>query len=255
MKVLVIPDVHLKPYMFENASLLMKDGIADRAVCLMDIADDWNQQLNLDLYMKTYDAAIAFAKKFPETRWCYGNHDICYVWNMRETGYSFAASGIVNEKLRNLREALPDEKQLTFVHRIDRILFSHGGLSELFVRKFVQESEYSDVNRVLEKVNALGCDELWCDDSPLWLRPQYGRRRMYEPGNILQVVGHTPVEVIRKNRNIISCDVFSTYRDGESIGTSEFLLIDTVTGDFQGIPRSIVTSSETDSELKRDYEK
>ena len=43
MKVLVIPDVHLKPKMFYRASAIMHQGIADRAVCLMDIADDWGQ--------------------------------------------------------------------------------------------------------------------------------------------------------------------------------------------------------------------
>lgn len=40
MKVLVIPDVHLKLWMFQRASELMKETGADRAVCLMDIADD-----------------------------------------------------------------------------------------------------------------------------------------------------------------------------------------------------------------------
>ena len=59
MKVLVIPDVHLKPWMFHRASELMKETKSDRAVCLMDIADDWRQQFNLDLYEQTYDAAIA----------------------------------------------------------------------------------------------------------------------------------------------------------------------------------------------------
>ena len=44
MKVLVIPDVHLKPWIFSQAVKLMKDGAADRAVCLMDIADDWNKE-------------------------------------------------------------------------------------------------------------------------------------------------------------------------------------------------------------------
>ena len=53
MKVLVIPDVHLKPWMFQRASELMKEIKADRAVCLMDIADDWRQQFNLDLYIQT----------------------------------------------------------------------------------------------------------------------------------------------------------------------------------------------------------
>ena len=39
MKVLVIPDVHLKPVMFQQATVLMKRGIAERAVCLMDIPE------------------------------------------------------------------------------------------------------------------------------------------------------------------------------------------------------------------------
>lgn len=112
MKVLVIPDVHLKPWMFKRASELMKENQADRAVCLMDIADDWRQQFNLNLYEETYDAAIAFAREYPETLWCYGNHDLCYLWNQRETGYSKIAPRTVCEKLRVLRESLPDEHQL-----------------------------------------------------------------------------------------------------------------------------------------------
>ena len=67
MKVLVIPDVHLKPWMFDRASKMMKAGKADRAVCLMDIPDDWNQELNLDLYMQTYDRAIRFEREYPDT--------------------------------------------------------------------------------------------------------------------------------------------------------------------------------------------
>lgn len=47
MKVLVIPDVYLKPWMFARASELMQKENVEQAVCLMDIADDWNQQYNL----------------------------------------------------------------------------------------------------------------------------------------------------------------------------------------------------------------
>ena len=128
MKVLVIPDVHLKPWMFQRASELLREGRAERAVCLMDIADDWQQQFNLDLYAQTYGAAIAFAKDHPDTLWCYGNHDLCYQWNQRETGYSKVAPWLVCEKLRILRETLPDEGQLAYLHRVDNVLFSHGGL-------------------------------------------------------------------------------------------------------------------------------
>ena len=52
MKVLVIPDVHLKPWIFSQAGKLMKDGAADRAVCLMDIADDWNKEYDLTEYFE-----------------------------------------------------------------------------------------------------------------------------------------------------------------------------------------------------------
>ena len=50
MKVLVIPDVHLKPFMFQQAAALMRQGIAERAVCLMDIPDDWNKEYDCQLY-------------------------------------------------------------------------------------------------------------------------------------------------------------------------------------------------------------
>lgn len=78
MKVLIIPDVHLKPFMFKQAAELMERGIAKRAVCLMDIPDDWDKQFDISLYEQTYDAAISFAKKYPDTAWCYGNHDLSY---------------------------------------------------------------------------------------------------------------------------------------------------------------------------------
>ena len=98
MKVLVIPDVHLKPFMFQQAATLMKQGIADRAVCLMDIPDDWNKEYDCQLYEETYDKAIHFAEQFPETLWCYGNHDLSYLWHQMESGYSTKASYLVQKK-------------------------------------------------------------------------------------------------------------------------------------------------------------
>ena len=53
MKALVIPDVHLKPYMFKEAAEWMRKGVADRAVCLMDIPDDWNREYDIELYAQT----------------------------------------------------------------------------------------------------------------------------------------------------------------------------------------------------------
>ena len=235
MKVLVIPDVHLKPWMFEQAAMLMKKGTADLALCLMDIADDWKQQYNLDLYEQSYDAAISFAEGFPDTLWCYGNHDICYEWNQRETGYSPIGARLVCEKLRKLREAVPNEKQVAFIHRIDNVLFMHGGLRDGYVRHYVPSEDYDDIDAVVRTINGFGYTELWHDLSPLWLRPQYNKYRMYKSDTLLQVVGHTPLKAIQRTGNVISCDVFSTDSDRKPVGTEEYLVLDTETWEYQTV--------------------
>lgn len=57
---------------------------------------------------------------------------------------------------------------------------------------------------------------------------------MYEDEKILQVVGHTPVKEIYREGNVISCDVFLTYRDGRAIGTEEFAVVDTESWEYGG---------------------
>ena len=128
MKVLVIPDVHLKPWMFEQAAVLMRAKQADRAVCLMDIPDDWDREYDIALYEETYDEAIRFALEFPDTAWCYGNHDLSYFWHCLESGYSSMASATVQRKLLELRRTVPEDHPVQFVQKIDNVLFSHGGV-------------------------------------------------------------------------------------------------------------------------------
>jgi len=108
MKILVIPDVHLKPWLFDWAENILKAGQADNAVCLMDMPDDWNQEFWVDKYRETFDRAIRLAKDFPETLWCYGNHEISYVWAKLETGYSPYAENVVISKLEELKNSLGD---------------------------------------------------------------------------------------------------------------------------------------------------
>lgn len=235
MKALVIPDVHLKPWIFQRASELMQAIEVNKAVCLMDIADDFGQQFNIDLYIQTYDAAIRFAKKNPDTLWCYGNHDLCYLWNQRETGHSIMAASTVCKKLKELKGILHDERQIAYIHRIDNVIFSHGGLSDYFVREYIPSRKYDDIDSVAKTINALGCMEMWTNESPIWHRPQYGSGKMYKPRKLLQVVGHTPMREITRNRNLISCDVFSTNPDGRPYGTQEFLYLDTETWEYTGV--------------------
>lgn len=235
MKILVIPDIHLKPWMFDRAAELMNSGIAEKSVCLMDIPDDWGHGYDLDLYIKTFDKAIDYAKRFPETMWCYGNHDLSYIWMQTESGFSSFAMPTASSKLAALRNALVDDGLLAYIHRIDNVLFVHGGLTHAFVKFYASDIKYEDADAILERINNLGFPEMWDDASPIWYRPQYYNEKMYRATDMLQVVGHTPVMAIDRMENVLSCDLFSTYRNGEPIGTQEFLLIDTDSWEYRGI--------------------
>ncbi len=74
-KVFVVPDVHLKPWMFEEADNLLKSVRHDRVVLLGDLVDDWFCEKEYDLYTET----IRKAKKFMlqhNSLLCYDNHDL-----------------------------------------------------------------------------------------------------------------------------------------------------------------------------------
>ncbi|MBO7335089.1 MAG: metallophosphoesterase [Lachnospiraceae bacterium] len=235
MKILVIPDVHLKPWIFDKAEAALISGAADSAVCLMDISDDWNMEYNTDLYEETYKRALKFSKDFESTRWCYGNHDVCYAWGQLESGYSVYAEATVCKMLYELEAELLWNKRLAFVQRIDNVIFSHAGLKAGFVKEIVKKhKEYADdIDTVISFINTLNRERLWANDSPLWYRPQMNNKDVWVREPFIQVVGHTPVEEIYEDKRVISTDVFSTYRDGRQIGESAFLIIDSKTCEWR----------------------
>ncbi len=224
-KIFVIPDVHLKPRMFAEADKLLSGASCDAIVMLGDLVDDWNQEKNLDLYHETFDAAIDFVKDHPDAFWCYGNHDLSYLWNALESGYSYYAEELVKERIAELRNALPPENS-AYIHRFDRVLFSHAGLTESFVLQHFG-SGMSDLDSMIAGINRMGMKEMWQDNSPIWARPQYASMRIY-PRDMFQVVGHTPVEGPLHEGNLLTLDTFSTYRNGLPIGDERFVRVDTV---------------------------
>ena len=235
MKVLVIPDVHLKLWLFDRAERIMRSGKAERAVCLMDIPDDWNMEFRTELYQAAYDRAIAFAAEHPDTLWCYGNHDVSYLWGKLESGYSPYAENTVIKKLEDFRRSLRSPSQIAMIHKIGRVLFSHGGLCAEFVRMLGRELLDAEINEVIAAVNDASQKYLWDDRSPLWLRPQYDEVSAFRKERHIQVVGHTPVKQIYEKDGFISTDVFSTYRDGRQIGENAMIVVDTETGEYDKI--------------------
>lgn len=238
MKVLVIPDCHLKPWMFAQADTIMKKGIADKAVCLMDLADDFGVHDDAQ-YLETYETAIAFAKEHPDTLWCYGNHDLSYIWGEPETGFHPEKRGLVCQEIKKLTNALPKKSQLAYIHKIDKTLFMHGGLANLFVQLRVAPQNRKNVLAAVKAINQMSCETMWATDSPIWYRPQLSpnqnAKRLYRGGEYLQVVGHTPVKEVYLEGGVLSCDTFSTYRDGTPYGSQAFCIVDTVTWEFETV--------------------
>ena len=238
MRVLVIPDVHLKPKLFGYADELLNQGVADRAVCLMDLPDEIGQEYNMDLYARTFEAAIAFAGEHPDTLWCYGNHEFSYLWGRTTNKYSVFCSELAKNKILELRQSLPDPEQMAIGHRIGRVIFRHAGLTENAVRSCTRPGDYENVDIVIDNVNRLlSPDDLWWDSaSPVWYRPQRALCPMYEPDRFVQVVGHTPVETIRREGCMIFCDVFARTRNGLPYGSRHFPVVDTETGTWTEYP-------------------
>ena len=86
------------------------------------------------------------------------------------------ASVTVQKKLMELKDAVSVDNSIKYVQRIDNVLFSHGGVSDFFARECVTSYMYNDVDSVVDAINCLGKYQMWNDDSPIWLRPQYSNK-------------------------------------------------------------------------------
>lgn len=227
-RVLVIPDIHLKPWIFDEAEKVNKDSYDD-IVILGDIVDDWGKGNNLDLYRETLDRAVEFGKTYEQSLWCYGNHDVSYLWDAMESGYSVMARETVIEGITKLERVVEDRYK--FVHRIDNVLFSHAGLTETFV---LHSCGYhvKEIEDILARVNRMKKDSLWRNSSPIWVRPQQDFYRMFRDDIYYQVVGHTPVEEPLDACGVLTLDLFSTYSDGSPYGNQKLYIVDTLTREY-----------------------
>ena len=227
-RVLVIPDVHLKPWIFDEADKVDKSSYED-IVVLGDLVDDWGKGNDLGAYEETLNRAAEFGKEHGESLWCYGNHDVSYLWDAMESGYSIQARLTAVDGITKLERILEDRYK--FVHRIDNVLFSHAGVTETFV---LHSCGYhvKEIDDILAKINRMGKQELWRDSSPIWARPQADFYRMFRDDLFYQVVGHTPVEEPLDACGVLTLDLFSTYSNGDPYGNQKLYIVDTLTRKF-----------------------
>ncbi len=228
MKSFVIPDVHLKTKIFDLAKEHC-DG-CDQIVLLGDFVDDFNHEKDLWLYEETLNGLKDFVNEHRDNTYiCWGNHDLSYIWDKIESGYSSLARDLVVRKLNEIKELIP-EGHCGYIFRFDNCLFSHGGLLTSFVIDNFGYSGHISIDPIIDHINRFDQERMWKYNSPIWARPQNGSKTY--PHDLLQVVGHTPMERITLCENVLSTDVFSTYPDGTPIGTQRFVIIDTVTKEY-----------------------
>ncbi len=123
MKILVIPDIHMKSWILDRADQLIKQEEPDLVVQLGDLPDDWGYQANLEAYRNFYNYAERFRDAHPEVFWCYGNHDLSYLWDRPESG--MANIGVVRnyatQRIEEFYAGIP-EKNAAILHYVDGIL-------------------------------------------------------------------------------------------------------------------------------------
>lgn len=214
MKVLVIPDVHLKLWIFDEADKLIDKYNLDNAIFIGDLVDDWNKQNCIDLYKETIDRAELFKCMHKDSFFCYGNHEVAYIVN----GACSGNSNLFRSEIKYLLNKYERIVEPKIVHKIDNVIFSHAGIHDLVdVDNRVQQENDKSIVKAYNDMN-----------SPLWLRPKY--LYVYDE-NYMQVAGHTPVKNIYCENNIWYVDTFSTYPDGSQYGNQTFMSIDTISFD------------------------
>lgn len=133
MKLLTIPDIHLRSWMIDAAEQLGEKLGVDAYCFLGDYVDDFGREYDLYAYKNTIERLIDFSIMHPNNAFfCMGNHDAAYLWHQEQAGFSVQASWLVKEKLQELIRVSPEFK---IIHRIGDFMFMHGGC-RLFLYSF-----------------------------------------------------------------------------------------------------------------------
>ena len=222
-KVLVIPDIHLKPYIFDYANVIMKKFKLTQAVFIGDLVDDWDKENDIDLYKNTINRAIRFKKQYPDSLYCWGNHEAGYFTDCWSCSGN---SKLYRRDIRLLLQKYENEVQPQYIHYIDDCLFSHAGLSKDIMSYIESSNDNITASYIAELFNDTAFDDIGEYNSLLWLRPGFGTEYY---SKYVQVVGHTPVTSIQNSDNVWFVDTFSTYSNGLNYGNNEFMIIDTIT--------------------------
>ena len=254
LKILVIPDTHLKPQIFDKADKILAAGKADYAICLGDYVDDWDCVGKPGVYQEHLERMVKFMYDHPETEWLVGNHDFAYMHldpGINCSGHSYECEGIVRQYFAKMQHKV----KFKLVVRRGKVIFSHAGLTQKFVehqyartlenfadpkKKFgfhltgnVEDYIINDLNLVVHSEH--NYMDLWGNDSPLWARET--KLPMFKGDEYLQVIGHTPTKKIEEKNGCVWTDAFSTYSyyPYPPYGEEKFVIVNCSNGTWETV--------------------
>ena len=231
MKLLVCGDIHCKPDILRKALEATK---WDKFIFLGDACDNWGatQEQNIEMVKLLMDMKNKYEDAFV---WLLGNHD----WGYYDTSVRMSGHILMGES--NVHYLMKEAKSMWDLFYFDgptQTLFTHAGMGWDFLKETSGISVYDLRNMpgVNNPLNYIGpsCGGYSLSPSFIWARPDEVDAL---PTEVVkhQVVGHTPVEKIKKMNGLLVCDTFSQMPDGSFIGDKSLLLIDNQTGEAKAI--------------------
>ena len=235
MKTLVCGDLHTKYHIFEKVKSLSEDY--ETVVFLGDYVDEWHSAPAASYNL--VQSLIEWKKVEPKkVVLLLGNHDVSE-WLGGEymcSGYNYSVSSFVSPLFEN------NKKLFQVAYASDDILYTHAGVTKQWWksighRKCKSADGYA---KILNKIDLLNTNDKYKAKVLAWAGVSRGGSHTPSPmwadksdlenddiGNIIQVVGHTPVEHIiydsNDDRTLIFCDTHSKTSQGKLIGDGALL--------------------------------
>ena len=224
-KLLAVGDVHGTSYWKQIVKNAKKDTII---VFIGDYFDSFD--IGGDEQIANFKEILAFKKKNPErVILLIGNHEVHYIssLNQRYSGYQLGKAREIGQLLAPLIR----RGTLVACYQNNRFLFTHAGVSKTWFKTVgIDENDKRPLSSIIndlfhENTEAFGfnsIDRTGYGDSvyqgPLWIRPEPLLSDAIK--GYVQVVGHTHVDKINCEKDVIFIDTMGRSREYLEITTS-----------------------------------
>lgn len=206
MKTLVIPDIHGKTIWKK----ILFEEMPDKVIFLGDYFDCY-EKISTALQIHNFNEILEFKKKGDlEVIMLIGNHDHHY---FPEIGYT-GTSGYQHVGRYDIEHVINENREhLQIAYQFDKYLFTHAGVSQIFMDQIFGKDGWS-LDNISQELNELfkhkphaftfnGVDGYGYDvyQTPIWIRPTSlikANKDSEIKKKYIQIVGHTKVLKIDK---------------------------------------------------------